>query len=121
MPTLGYTIRGPIGRSGRGAGPTLTILSTRNPLLSNGGVNPRKSTVPRSYWIEAERSGGEPARGMPAHRSSGSEGFAQTRVDAIIREAQGGALIEQQPNSPICFVCGIDNPIGLDEAPSACT
>jgi acyl-coenzyme A thioesterase PaaI-like protein len=30
-----------------------------------------------------------------------------------MREAQGGAIVEKQPNSRMCFVCGIDNPIGL--------
>ena len=29
--------------------------------------------------------------------------------------------MEKQPNSRMCFVCGIDNPIGPDGAPSACT
>jgi hypothetical protein len=29
--------------------------------------------------------------------------------------------MEKQPNSRMCFVCGIDNPIGYDGAPSACT
>jgi hypothetical protein len=29
--------------------------------------------------------------------------------------------MEKQPNSRICLVYGIDNPIGLDGAPSACT
>jgi len=27
--------------------------------------------------------------------------------------AQGGDIMEKQPNSRMCFVCGIDNPIGL--------
>jgi acyl-coenzyme A thioesterase PaaI-like protein len=30
-----------------------------------------------------------------------------------MRAAQGGAIMEKQPNSRMCFVCGIDNPIGL--------
>ena len=29
--------------------------------------------------------------------------------------------MDKQPNSRICFVCGIDNPTGLHGAPSACT
>jgi hypothetical protein len=29
--------------------------------------------------------------------------------------------MEKQPNSRMCFVCGIDNPIAFDGAPSACT
>jgi hypothetical protein len=29
--------------------------------------------------------------------------------------------MEKQPDSRMCFVCGVDNPIGLDGAPSACT
>jgi len=29
--------------------------------------------------------------------------------------------MEKQPNSRMCFVCGIDNPIGLDGAPSVYT
>jgi hypothetical protein len=29
--------------------------------------------------------------------------------------------MEKQPNSRMCFVYGIDIPIGLDGAPSACT
>jgi len=27
--------------------------------------------------------------------------------------AQGDDIMEKQPNSRMCFVCGIDNPIGL--------
>ena len=34
-------------------------------------------------------------------------------VDAIMQAAQGGSIMEKQPNSRMCFVCGIDNPIGL--------
>jgi hypothetical protein len=29
--------------------------------------------------------------------------------------------MEKQPNSRMCFVCGIDNPIGPDGAPLGCT
>ena len=34
-------------------------------------------------------------------------------IDAMMRDAQGGTTVEKQPNSRMCFVCGIDNPIGL--------
>jgi hypothetical protein len=30
-----------------------------------------------------------------------------------MREAQEESIMEKQPNSRMCFVCGIDNPIGL--------
>jgi acyl-coenzyme A thioesterase PaaI-like protein len=30
-----------------------------------------------------------------------------------MQAAQGGSIVEKQPNSRMCFVCGIDNPIGL--------
>jgi uncharacterized protein (TIGR00369 family) len=30
-----------------------------------------------------------------------------------MQAAQGGCIMEKQPNSRMCFVCGIDNPIGL--------
>jgi acyl-coenzyme A thioesterase PaaI-like protein len=40
-------------------------------------------------------------------------GLPNTRVDAIMQAAQGGSIMEKQPNSRMCFVCGIDNPIGL--------
>jgi acyl-coenzyme A thioesterase PaaI-like protein len=30
-----------------------------------------------------------------------------------MREAREETIIEKQPNSRMCFVCGIDNPIGL--------
>jgi acyl-coenzyme A thioesterase PaaI-like protein len=30
-----------------------------------------------------------------------------------MQPAQGGSIMEKQPNSRMCFVCGIDNPIGL--------
>ncbi len=40
-------------------------------------------------------------------------GLPKTRVDAIMQPAQGGSIMEKQPNSRMCFVCGIDNPIGL--------
>jgi hypothetical protein len=40
-------------------------------------------------------------------------GVPKPGVDAIMQAAQGGALMEKRANSRICFVCGIDNPIGL--------
>jgi len=40
-------------------------------------------------------------------------GLPKPFVDAIMQAAQGGALMEKQPNSRMCFDCGIDNPIGL--------
>jgi hypothetical protein len=30
-----------------------------------------------------------------------------------MRKAQGGSIMEKQPNSRMCFVCGVNNPIGL--------
>jgi len=30
-----------------------------------------------------------------------------------MRKTQGGAIVEKQPNSRMCFVCGIENAIGL--------
>jgi hypothetical protein len=36
-----------------------------------------------------------------------------------MQPAQGESIMEKQPNSRMCFVCGIDNPIGFDGAPSA--
>ena len=53
MPTLGYNIWNPSGQSSCCADPTMAILCTRNPFLANGGVNPRKSTVPRSCWTKS--------------------------------------------------------------------
>ena len=35
------------------------------------------------------------------------------RPDAIIEVVQGDSIMEKQPNSRMCFVCGIENPIGL--------
>jgi acyl-coenzyme A thioesterase PaaI-like protein len=43
----------------------------------------------------------------------------KAHVNAIIQAAQshlittGEYIMEKQPNSRMCFVCGIDNPIGL--------
>jgi acyl-coenzyme A thioesterase PaaI-like protein len=34
-------------------------------------------------------------------------------LNAIMQAAQGGMIVEKQPNSRMCFVCGVDNPIGL--------
>ena len=51
MPTLGNTIRDLNERSGCGADPMMEILCTRNLLLSNGSISPKKSTAPRSCWI----------------------------------------------------------------------
>jgi hypothetical protein len=31
----------------------------------------------------------------------------------MMREAQGKSIMDKQPNSRMCFVCGIENPIGL--------
>jgi acyl-coenzyme A thioesterase PaaI-like protein len=30
-----------------------------------------------------------------------------------MRESQGGAIVEKQPRSRMCFVCGIENAIGF--------
>jgi hypothetical protein len=35
------------------------------------------------------------------------------RIDAIMQATQGGSIMGNQPNSRMCFVCGIENPIGL--------
>ena len=40
-------------------------------------------------------------------------GLPKPRVDAIMHTAQAGSIMEKQPNSRMCFVCGVDNPIGL--------
>ncbi len=40
-------------------------------------------------------------------------GVPNSQVDAIMRAAQGETIMEKQPNSRMCFVCGIDNPVGL--------
>jgi hypothetical protein len=42
-----------------------------------------------------------------------SRGLSKPRVNVIIHQAQGGSIMEKQPNSSMCLVCGIDNPIGL--------
>jgi acyl-coenzyme A thioesterase PaaI-like protein len=39
--------------------------------------------------------------------------IAQTAPQCNNQAAQGGSIMEKQPNSRICFVCGIENPIGL--------
>jgi hypothetical protein len=62
MRNPGHNIRDHNGQSDCCAGPTMTLLCTRNPLLSNTGVNPWKSTVQRS----------------PCVQSLGSERFAQS-------------------------------------------
>jgi acyl-coenzyme A thioesterase PaaI-like protein len=33
--------------------------------------------------------------------------------DAMMQEAQGESIMDKQPNSRMCFVCGMVNPIGL--------
>ena len=38
-------------------------------------------------------------------------GLPKAHVNAIIQAAQGGSVMEKQPNSRMCFVCGIENPI----------
>ena len=40
-------------------------------------------------------------------------GLPKPRLDAIMQAAQGGAFMDKQPNSRMCFVCGIENPTGL--------
>ena len=45
--------------------------------------------------------------------SLGSASLSKPRLDAIMQEAQGESIMEKQSNSRMCFVCGIDNPIGL--------
>ncbi len=47
-----------------------------------------------------------------------SEGFVQSQGNATIQAAQRSRndrrnVIEKQPNSRMCFVCGVENPIGL--------
>jgi hypothetical protein len=51
--------------------------------------------------------------------ASGGRRLPKAHVDAIIQEVQtdpvttGEDIMEKQPNSRMCFVCGIENPIGL--------
>jgi acyl-coenzyme A thioesterase PaaI-like protein len=40
-------------------------------------------------------------------------GLPNPRVDAIMQATQGGMIVEKQPNSRMCFLCGTENPIGL--------
>jgi acyl-coenzyme A thioesterase PaaI-like protein len=40
--------------------------------------------------------------------------LAQTLRQCTNSEAQKGVPVEKQPNARMCFVCGIQNPIGLD-------
>jgi hypothetical protein len=35
------------------------------------------------------------------------------RVDATMQVAQGASIMEKQPHSRMCLLCGIDKPIGL--------
>ena len=37
----------------------------------------------------------------------------KANVVVIMQPSQGGSITEGQPNSRICFVCGVKNPIGL--------
>jgi acyl-coenzyme A thioesterase PaaI-like protein len=39
--------------------------------------------------------------------------LAKPRVDAIRQATPGESIMEKKPNSRMCFVCGIENPIGL--------
>jgi hypothetical protein len=64
----------------------------------------------------------ELATDQPSHRPPrdlGGRGLPNPNVDAIIQGAQtdpiatGENIVEKQPNSHMCFVCGIENPIGL--------
>ena len=41
-------------------------------------------------------------------------GLSKPYVDAIMQATQGESIMEQQPNARMCFVGGIENPIGLD-------
>jgi len=91
VPNSGYAVGSLHERSSCRADPTMTISYTRHPLLSSRSVSPWKSTAPRSY------------------RSR----LPKPSVGAIIEPVQGERIMEKQPNSRMCFVCGINNPIGL--------
>jgi hypothetical protein len=40
-------------------------------------------------------------------------GLPNPRADAMMPAAQGGDIRDKQPNSRMCFVCGVDNRVGL--------
>jgi acyl-coenzyme A thioesterase PaaI-like protein len=43
----------------------------------------------------------------------GQSRLPKALADAIMQAVQGESIMEKQPNSRMCFVCGIENPIGL--------
>jgi hypothetical protein len=45
--------------------------------------------------------------------ASAQKGLPKLDVDAIIHASQGDTYMDKQPNSRMCFVCGIENSIGL--------
>jgi hypothetical protein len=50
----------------------------------------------------------------PVGKTAGKwRGLPKPGVDAVVQVAHGEDIVEKQPNSRICFACGIDNPIGL--------
>jgi hypothetical protein len=53
--------------------------------------------------------------------ASGYRRLPKPCIDAVMQATQGECIMEKQPNSRMCFVCGIENPVGPHGAPSGCT
>jgi hypothetical protein len=76
--------------------------ATLKRLSSQEAARSSSSTAEESLPKECQPIGVRDRRGLP-----------NPRVDAITQAAQEGSIMEKQPNPRICFVCGIENPIGL--------
>ena len=91
----------------------MTILCSRKPVLSNRGVSPWKSTVPRSYWLRSVMPSASntvpiaPSRPRWAGSSATSTSTTcVTRPKLYPELAEGRALPRSSPHPrQACAVC----------------
>jgi hypothetical protein len=74
--------------------------------------------APEVLFCQAEESADGRAPPCPTEREDHERAWdrhrlPKPRVNAMMSRAQGESTMQNQPNSRMCFVCGIDNPIGL--------
>jgi hypothetical protein len=81
------------------------LPAVRSPLEGPAGVGRAIRSPSHRYHKASSRT--------TSPRARDRRGLLKPGANAMIQEAQEGAILGKQPNSRMCLVCGIENPIGL--------